>query len=56
MAELICTSCKTRADNNIGKTKFKCPNCGEFEIVRCLNCRQIGAKYKCEKCGFEGPI
>jgi len=55
MAELICTSCKRRVESIEGTTKFKCPNCSESEIVRCLNCKEIGAKYKCKKCGFEGP-
>ena len=55
MAELVCSSCKVRIDNVEGSTRFKCPNCGGVEIVRCSNCREIGAKYKCTKCGFEGP-
>ncbi len=49
---VVCSSCKRKVDNVAGSTKFKCPNCGETEIVRCLNCREVGTKYRC-KCGFE---
>ncbi|MGC8565352.1 MAG: zinc finger domain-containing protein [Thermoplasmata archaeon] len=38
-----------------GSVIFKCPNCGEYTIGRCRNCREMGIKYKCPKCGFEGP-
>ncbi|MDD5331358.1 MAG: zinc finger domain-containing protein [Candidatus Nanoarchaeia archaeon] len=50
-----CISCKREITNDVGSTSFMCPNCGEVEIVRCLNCRKIAAKYKCKSCGFEGP-
>ena len=45
----------TKITNDRGSVNFKCPNCGEFEIVRTKNERQIAKKYKCPKCGFEGP-
>ncbi|MHA1410030.1 MAG: zinc finger domain-containing protein [Candidatus Odinarchaeia archaeon] len=34
---------------------FSCPNCGEITIWRSEKCRLFGTKYKCVKCGFEGP-
>jgi predicted RNA-binding Zn-ribbon protein involved in translation (DUF1610 family) len=52
--KLICSSCKKRISNNPGMVKFKCPECGKAEIVRCKSCRKNAAKYKCE-CGFQGP-
>jgi predicted RNA-binding Zn-ribbon protein involved in translation (DUF1610 family) len=55
MEELICTSCNKRVTNDPGTVVFKCPNCGEAVIVRCSHCREVVAKYKCPKCGFEGP-
>ncbi|MBD3259471.1 RNA-binding protein [Candidatus Woesearchaeota archaeon] len=50
-----CSSCSTRITNSKGSIRFKCPNCGEGEIVRCAHCRKIAAKYTCPKCGFTGP-
>lgn len=50
-----CISCKKRVTNMIGTTKFNCPKCGKFEIVRCKHCREIASKYKCAECNFEGP-
>ncbi len=55
MVEQVCTSCKARILNIEGASVFECPSCGEVEIVRCGQCRKIAAKYKCSKCGFEGP-
>ncbi len=55
MAEKVCSSCKSKITNIEGATSFKCPNCGAEEMVRCSACRKIAAKYKCSKCGFEGP-
>lgn len=52
---VTCVSCKKRIVNMAGTTKFKCPNCGKSEIIRCGHCREIVAKYKCPACGFEGP-
>ncbi len=55
MKTMKCTSCKKEVTNDQAVAKFKCPSCGEEEIVRCGHCREIAAKYKCKKCGFEGP-
>ncbi len=52
---LKCISCSTEITNMEGFTRFKCPSCGNVELVRCRHCRKIGAKYKCGSCGFEGP-
>ena len=41
--------------NEVGSVKFKCPNCGDYEIIRTLRERNIVAKYTCPKCGFIGP-
>ncbi|MGC8610822.1 MAG: zinc finger domain-containing protein [Thermoplasmata archaeon] len=38
-----------------GSVTFKCPNCGEEIIGRCNHCREMGIKYVCPHCGFEGP-
>ncbi len=53
--ELFCTSCKVKITNQRGVTRFMCPNCGEYEIIRCAHCREIAAPYECPKCGFVGP-
>lgn len=50
-----CISCKKDIVNDNGSIKIKCPSCGEHEIIRCKNCRQIVAKYTCPGCGFTGP-
>ena len=36
-------------------TEFKCPKCGKETIIRCLHCREIGNRYICKECEFEGP-
>jgi predicted RNA-binding Zn-ribbon protein involved in translation (DUF1610 family) len=41
--------------NDNGSVIFPCPKCGEEDIVRSMNSRQIVVKYTCSKCGFEGP-
>ncbi len=50
-----CTSCGTNilAKNNF--VKFKCPNCGKVEIVRCSQCKALSNKYECSNCKFIGP-
>ncbi len=53
--ELICTSCKTKISNVKGSVIFKCPNCLDNEIVRCLHCRKISSKYSCSNCKYSGP-
>ncbi|MBS3166660.1 DUF1610 domain-containing protein [Candidatus Woesearchaeota archaeon] len=55
MTDLICNSCKVPIANQRGVVKFKCPNCGDFVIIRCKHCRELGSKYLCQKCGFSGP-
>lgn len=47
-----CTTCGKETNDYV---KFKCPNCGETEIIRCKSCRVLGRHYKCEKCEFIGP-
>ncbi len=51
---LICNSCKKEISNEGGVT-FTCPNCGKTEIVRCMHCKELAAKYVCSSCLFEGP-
>ena len=53
--KLLCSSCKKSITNTKGTTKFSCPKCGEYEIIRCAHCRAIAAKYVCPSCQFEGP-
>jgi hypothetical protein len=50
---LRCSSCQKEVTDDY--VRFKCPNCGKEEIIRCMKCRKIVAKYKCKSCGFEGP-
>ncbi len=52
--KLRCISCNKEI-NEAGSVNFKCPSCSEFHIVRCRHCREIAAKYVCQKCGFNGP-
>tara|TARA_Y100000310_G_C20339836_1_gene649258 strand:- start:466 stop:687 length:222 start_codon:yes stop_codon:yes gene_type:complete len=53
--KLVCSSCKKNVANSSGTAGFKCPSCGKTEIVRCIHCREIAAKYICHNCNFEGP-
>ncbi len=48
-----CTSCNKEVTDNY--VKFKCPEGGETEIIRCDKCRQNIVTYECPECGFEGP-
>ena len=41
--------------NDSGSVIFKCPNCGDTVISRSTQDRKLATKYKCAKCGFEGP-
>ncbi|MCD6092907.1 MAG: DUF1610 domain-containing protein [Candidatus Aenigmarchaeota archaeon] len=50
-----CTSCHGNVVSEENFTRFKCPKCGEAEIVRCEKCRKLSNVYVCPKCGFEGP-
>jgi len=52
---LHCNSCNILITNVKGSTRFMCPECGKYEIIRCGQCKRLGAKYKCAECGFEGP-
>jgi len=50
-----CISCGTDVRAKENWVKFECPNCGEYEILRCSTCKALSNPYKCPKCGFEGP-
>jgi len=50
-----CTTCGKPLISEERFTKFKCPSCGEVEIIRCESCRVRKIPYVCEKCGFRGP-
>ena len=51
----FCNSCKKKIVNDPTAARFKCPNCGDFEITRCGSCRVNATKYKCAACEFTGP-
>ena len=53
--KLVCSSCKKNVANSKGTSIFNCPDCGKFQIIRCIHCRQIAANYTCPSCSFEGP-
>ena len=53
--QVTCVSCKKRITNLEGTTRFQCPKCTKYEIVRCGHCRTIVAKYTCPGCAFVGP-
>jgi len=53
--QLRCSSCNASLVGQEEFVKFKCPQCGEEEIIRCAQCKKLSVKYKCGKCGFEGP-
>ena len=55
MEAKLCSSTKVRIDNDPGSVTFKCPQCGEYEIVRGTSARANAIKYKCPGCGFSGP-
>ena len=52
---IVCSSCKKSVTNDRGNVKFNCPSCGKHEMIRCVHCREIAAKYSCPGCDFEGP-
>jgi len=54
-SELNCISCKRKITNLKGSAKFMCPKCGKYELIRCLHCREIAARYTCPECKFSGP-
>jgi hypothetical protein len=53
--KLVCGSTKQRITNDSGRVIFACPKCGEDTIIRSSKARKLAMKYKCTKCGFEGP-
>lgn len=51
-----CSSCQNQiSPDDLGVVKFNCPHCGEFPVVRCSKCRNLGNTYRCYNCGFIGP-
>lgn len=50
-----CTTTNKRIANDPGSVRFKCPNCGKYEIVRSTQSRKLAVKYTCPECGFSGP-
>ncbi|MBI2545403.1 MAG: DUF1610 domain-containing protein [Candidatus Aenigmarchaeota archaeon] len=55
MDKLQCTTCNTNVLARKNFVRFKCPKCGEVEIIRCSTCKNLGIKYTCSGCNFEGP-
>ncbi|MBU0456708.1 MAG: zinc finger domain-containing protein [Nanoarchaeota archaeon] len=55
MEAKVCISTKKRIDNDSGAVSFKCPNCGNYEIVRSSYARENAIKYTCPSCDFTGP-
>ena len=53
--KLNCVSCNRNILEFESYTRFNCPNCNEFEIVRCERCKKLSNEYICEKCKFVGP-
>ncbi|HEX9709277.1 MAG TPA: zinc finger domain-containing protein [Candidatus Thermoplasmatota archaeon] len=51
---VACASCGIRLTER-GFATFMCPACGEQPMGRCVRCRDQGVRYRCRKCGFEGP-
>ena len=41
--------------NDKGSVSFRCPKCGETEVIRSRYERENAVKYACAKCGFSGP-
>ncbi|MFH1630604.1 MAG: zinc finger domain-containing protein [Candidatus Aenigmatarchaeota archaeon] len=50
-----CSSCHIVVNTEEGFSKFDCPKCSNFEIIRCKTCRKRSKEYRCQKCGFVGP-
>jgi len=50
-----CTSSNVEIANNKGSVIFKCPKCAKADIVRSYHSRELGTRYVCPQCGFEGP-
>ncbi|MDP3729066.1 MAG: zinc finger domain-containing protein [bacterium] len=50
-----CSASKVELSNNRGSVIFSCPKCAQADIIRSFHSRELGTKYTCPKCGFEGP-
>ncbi|MBS3164476.1 RNA-binding protein [Candidatus Woesearchaeota archaeon] len=50
-----CISCHKRVTNTTATTVFKCPQCQNYDIMRCGPCRENAVSYSCPACGFMGP-
>lgn len=48
----LCVSCGRLTNQYV---EFRCPSCGEGNIIRCYSCREKHTRYRCTKCDFEGP-
>jgi len=55
MSGKTCGATGKKVVNDLGAVVFKCPKCGEHEIVRSTNARRNALKYSCPGCGFTGP-
>ncbi|HIH11056.1 TPA: RNA-binding protein [Candidatus Woesearchaeota archaeon] len=51
----LCTSCKRKVVNDKGSVSFRCPQCTNYDFVRCASCRTIAVKFACPNCSFIGP-
>ncbi len=54
MKAKLCQATKKRIENDPGSVVFKCPQCGEHEIIRSGYARRNAIEYTCA-CGFVGP-
>ncbi|HLC22290.1 MAG TPA: zinc finger domain-containing protein [Candidatus Nanoarchaeia archaeon] len=52
---LRCISTNVELTNKRGSVVFRCPKCSDADIVRSFHAREVGAKYTCPNCKFEGP-
>jgi predicted RNA-binding Zn-ribbon protein involved in translation (DUF1610 family) len=48
----LCSSC---GKLSVEYVEFKCPGCLQEVIVRDMRCRENHTRYRCSKCGTEGP-
>jgi hypothetical protein len=51
----VCTSCNHELAPGEVAARFPCPECGAYEIWRCVKCRRLSNTYRCPNCGFMGP-
>ncbi len=47
-------TCDSTGSRTTDYTEIKCPKCGKI-ITRSFAAKSNMVKYKCQKCGFEGP-